>query len=64
MKISEINKSISNTIDDIKYTDKTKTFKVSNILTIDWEGFYQNHPRIHPMKQKESLNIYKFSQTT
>ena len=61
--ISEIN-SVSNTIDSIKYTDKPKTFKVSNILTIDWEGVLPLNPLIHQTKQKESLSTYKLSQGT
>ena len=53
--ISEINKSVSNTIDSIKYTDKPKTFKVSNILTIDWEGVLPEPPANTSNETKREL---------
>jgi len=55
VKISEINKSVSNTLDSIKYTDKPKTWKVSNQITIDWEGVLPEPPSNTSEETKKEL---------
>ena len=53
--ISEINKSISNTLDSIKYTEKTRTWKVSKQITIDWEGVLPKPPANTSEETKKEL---------
>lgn len=55
MKISEINKSVSNTLDSIKYTEKTRTWKVSKQITIDWEGVLPEPPSNTSKETKKEL---------
>ena len=45
MKISELDKSLLNRLDSIKYTEKTKTWKVSKTLTINWKGVLPSPPK-------------------
>lgn len=55
MKISEINKSISSRLDSIVYTDKPKTWKVGNTLTIDWIGVLPEPPKNTSKQTKKEL---------
>tara|TARA_Y100001972_G_scaffold93451_1_gene114581 strand:- start:1177 stop:1848 length:672 start_codon:yes stop_codon:yes gene_type:complete len=53
--ISEFNKSLSTRIDSIVYTSKPKTFKVSNIVTIDWQGVLPEPPKNTSEQTKKEL---------
>jgi hypothetical protein len=53
--VSEINKSISSTLDSVVYTSKTKTWKVNSILTIDWRGVLPEPPKNTSEETKKEL---------
>lgn len=53
--ISEINKSISLKLDSIVYTNKPKTWKVNNVLTIDWKGILPDPPKNTSEQTKKEL---------
>jgi len=53
--ISEINKSIAQRVDSIVYTKKPKTWKVSNSITIDWEGVLPAPPKNTSEETKKEL---------
>lgn len=53
--ISDINKSLANTLDSVKHTSKPKTWKVSKIITIDWEGVLPEPPSNTSKETKKEL---------
>lgn len=53
--ISEINESLANTLDSVKYTSKPKTWKVSKLITIDWEGVLPEPPSNTSGETKKEL---------
>ena len=53
--ISEINKSISLRLDSIVYTDKPKTWKVNDLLTINWKGILPDPPKNTSKQTKKEL---------
>ena len=55
MDLSELDKSVINTIDSIKYKSKTKTLKVSDKITIDWEGVLPEPPANTSEETKKEL---------
>lgn len=55
MDLSELDKSVVNTIDSIKYKSKTKTLKVSDKITIDWEGVLPEPPANTSEETKKEL---------
>ena len=55
MDLSELDKSVVNTIDSIKYKSKTKTLKVSDKITIDWESVLPEPPANTSEETKKEL---------
>ena len=53
--ISEFNKSLSSRLDSVVYTDKTRTWKVPKIITIDWEGVLPEPPKNTSEETKKEL---------
>lgn len=53
--ISEFNKSLSSKLDSVVYTENTKTWKVSNLVTIDWEGVLPSPPKNTSDQTKKEL---------
>jgi hypothetical protein len=53
--ISEINKSITSSIDSIVYKNNLKDKKVSNIITINWEGVLPEPPKNTSEETKNEL---------
>ena len=53
--ISEFNKSLSSRLDSVVYTNKTRTWKVPKIITIDWEGVLPEPPKNTSEETKKEL---------
>jgi len=53
--ISEFNKSLSSRLDSVVYTNKTRTWKVNKIITIDWEGVLPEPPKNTSEETKKEL---------
>ena len=53
--ISEFNKSLSSRLDSVVYTDKTRTWKVPKIITIDWQGVLPEPPKNTSEETKKEL---------
>ena len=53
--ISEINKSITSSIDSVVYKKNLKNRKVSSIITIDWEGVLPEPPTNTSEETKKEL---------
>ena len=53
--ISEINNSITQRIDSLKYTDNVRNWNVSNKITINWKGILPDPPKNTSEETKREL---------
>ena len=53
--ISELNKSVSARLDSLRYTEETKTWKVSKTLTINWQEVLPEPPKNNSEETKKEL---------
>ena len=55
MRLSDIDDALLNRLDSVKYTEKTRTWKVSKNITIDWKGVLPKQPKNTSQETKEEL---------